>query len=99
MKYSSKEGSVFVRLEKDSHNKNAVFEVSNTCDSIPEGDLDRLFDRFYRADNSRSRDTGGYGIGLSVARAIATSHGGKISAKRDGDHLIRFIVKIPMIKR
>ncbi len=98
MKYSSENGSVNVMLSKDQRGKKAIFEVSNTCDSIPEGNLDRLFDRFYRADNSRSRDTGGYGIGLSVARAIATSHGGDIEARRDGDHIIRFIVKIPVAK-
>jgi signal transduction histidine kinase len=92
IKYSSDKGSIHVMLSKD---KNIVFEVSNTCDSIPSGNLDRLFDRFYRADSSRSRETGGYGIGLSVARAIATSHGGNIEAVRDGDKIIRFIVTLP----
>ncbi len=92
IKYSSDKGSIHVTLSKD---KNIVFEVSNTCDSIPSGNLDRLFDRFYRADSSRSRETGGYGIGLSVARAIAISHGGNIEAVRDGDKIIRFIVTLP----
>ena len=95
MKYSSDKGNVNVSLYKESRGKKVHFEVSNTCDSIPEGNLDRLFDRFYRADSSRSRDTGGYGIGLSVARAIATSYGGQIEAKRDGDHTIRFVVILP----
>ncbi|MBQ6589382.1 MAG: HAMP domain-containing histidine kinase [Butyrivibrio sp.] len=92
IKYSSDKGSIHVTLSRD---KNIVFEVSNTCDSIPSGNLDRLFDRFYRADSSRSRETGGYGIGLSVARAIAISHGGNIEAVRDGDKIIRFIVTLP----
>ncbi|MBP3783928.1 MAG: hypothetical protein J6I68_11835, partial [Butyrivibrio sp.] len=74
-----------------------ILEVSNTCDAIPEGNLDRLFDRFYRADSSRSRESGGYGIGLSVARAIAQSHGGDIEALRDGDHIIRFVVTLPKV--
>ncbi|MCH4192487.1 MAG: HAMP domain-containing histidine kinase [Butyrivibrio sp.] len=94
IKYSSDQGSIQVHLSQD---KNLItFEVSNTCDCIPDGNLDRLFDRFYRADSSRSRQTGGYGIGLSVARAIATSHGGSIIAQRDGDHIIRFIVTLPV---
>ena len=76
--------------------KNICLEVSNTCDDIPSGNLDKLFDRFYRADSSRSRESGGYGIGLSVARAIATSHGGKIEALRGGDKLIRFVVTLPL---
>lgn len=92
MKYSSEKGLIRLTLSKG---KLITLEVSNTCDSIPEGNLDRLFDRFYRADSSRSRETGGYGIGLSVARAIATSHGGTIEALRDGDKLIRFVVKLP----
>lgn len=92
MKYSSDNGYIHLLLQKD---KIITLEVSNTCDYIPDGNLDRLFDRFYRADTSRSRDTGGYGIGLSVARAIAQSHGGDITALRDGDKIIRFVVKLP----
>ena len=94
MKYSSENGSIHVLLSKD---KNIVLEVSNTCDYIPDGNLDRLFDRFYRADSSRSRESGGYGIGLSVARAIANSHGGEIEALRSGDRIIRFVVTLPKI--
>ena len=92
MKYSSPKGSVTIRLSRD---KNVVLEVTNTCDNIPSGNLDKLFDRFYRADSSRSRESGGFGIGLSVARAIAISHGGNIEALRDGDSLIRFVVTLP----
>ena len=92
IKYSSEKGSINVLLSEE---KNINLEVSNTCDAIPDGNLDRLFDRFYRADSSRARETGGYGIGLSVARAIANSHGGEIKALRDGDKIIRFVVTLP----
>lgn len=92
MKYSSEKGSIAVRMHRD---KQIIFEVNNTCDTFPEGNLDKLFDRFYRADTSRNRKSGGYGIGLSVARAITTTYGGTIEALRDGDHIIRFVVKIP----
>lgn len=57
----------------------AELAVSNAVDELPEGDLDRLFDRFYRADVSRSSKTGGSGVGLSVVRAIAEAHGGSAS--------------------
>ena len=92
MKYSDEKGSINILLSKDKY---ITLEVSNTTDSMPTGNLDRLFDRFYRADSSRSREKGGYGIGLSVARAIAQSHGGDIQALRDGDRIIRFVVTLP----
>ena len=95
MKYASSNGNVTVTLSKEANKKWVFFEVSNTCPNIPSGNLDRLFDRFYRADSSRNRETGGYGIGLSVARAIATSHNGTIVAQKDGDNIIRFVVKLP----
>lgn len=59
--------------------------MQNTCDTLPEGDLNRLFDRFYRADVSRARESGGYGIGLSVAAAIVKAYKGKITAERTRD--------------
>lgn len=97
MKYSSEGGTVSLRLEPETgaRNRQIRLEVSNPCDTIPDGNLDRLFDRFYRADESRSRKTGGYGIGLSAARAILEAHGGTIAAVRDGDRLIRFIARFP----
>lgn len=61
--------------------------VSNAVDELPEGDLDRLFDRFYRADVSRSSKTGGSGVGLSVVRAIAEAHGGSASVCGSGNQI------------
>lgn len=61
--------------------------VSNAVDELPEGDLDRLFDRFYRADVSRSSKTGGSGVGLSVVRAIAEAHGGSASVCGHGNQI------------
>lgn len=67
--------------------------VSNAVDELPEGDLDRLFDRFYRADVSRSSKTGGSGVGLSVVRAIAEAHGGIASVCGHGNQ-ITFTVRL-----
>lgn len=70
----------------------AELVVSNAVDELPEGDLDRLFDRFYRADVSRSSKTGGSGVGLSVVRATAEAHGGSATVSGH-DHQITFTVR------
>lgn len=69
LKYVTDKGEIRATLKKK--NKHTVFEVYNTCGAFSEEDLPRLFERFYRVDKSRSRETGGSGIGLSVAKAIA----------------------------
>lgn len=96
IKYCSEGGMIHIELFAE--NREIHLEVTNPCDTMPQGNLDRLFDRFYRADSSRNRKTGGYGIGLSVARAIVNSHGGRIEAVRDGDTLIRFRAVLPQIQ-
>lgn len=80
VKYAAEHGQLKVSLKK--RGKNICLEVYNTCDELPDGDLNRLFDRFARGEISRSRESGGYGIGLSVAQAIVTAHHGRISVER-----------------
>lgn len=72
VKYVTDKGVISAVLKRK--NRHTVFEVYNTCDAFSEEDLSRLFERFYRVDKSRSRETGGSGIGLSAAKAIAASH-------------------------
>lgn len=87
MKYSSEKGRIAFSLT--ANGKNKVITVENTVDEIKKGNLNILFERFYRNDSSRSSKTGGSGIGLSVARAIVNAHGGKISAQSpDGKSII-----------
>ena len=95
VKYCAREGTVRIRLLREG--KKAVFEIANPCETMPEGDLDRLFERFYRADKSRSRKSGGYGIGLSAAKAIAEAHGGTVKAKRETEQTICFRAEIPAL--
>lgn len=89
-RYAS-EGSVIelsLRAVSRGQGKGAAeLVVSNAVDELPEGDLDRLFDRFYRADVSRSSKTGGSGVGLSVVRAIAEAHGGSASVCGHGNQI------------
>ena len=56
----------------------AVISVRDTGAGIPAADLDRIFDRFARADPGRSRHTGGFGLGLSIVKAIVDAHGGEV---------------------
>ncbi len=75
-----------VKLTRDK--KGVVIRTQNACDNLSEQDTKLLFDRFYRADPSRNAATGGFGIGLSIARSIAEGHGGSIKAEKNGDDLI-----------
>ena len=89
-KYAT-ENSIFKISVKRKGRKNIiVFE--NESDNIFEGNLDMLFDRFYRTDASRNSSTGGSGIGLSVAKTIVSLHGGTIHAKSDDGECIQIII-------
>lgn len=81
-KYSDEGGKISVSL-RTVGNK-TVFSVSNPAKEVGEGDQKILFERFYRADGSRNSETGGHGIGLSVAQSIVSAHKGKITADCKG---------------
>lgn len=85
VKYCDDGGCVRVRVGE--HLGEVRLVVSNPCASLSSADTKRLFDRFYRADSSRARSTGGYGIGLSIAQGIVARHAGKIAAKKVDDVL------------
>ncbi len=90
IKYTLPNGEVNVTLER--RGKYPTLEVVNPTDAMPEGDLNILFERFYRADESRARGTGGYGVGLSIAKAIAEEHRAKITAHALDQQHIAFTV-------
>ncbi len=91
VKYSTAESTIYVSLMKKG--RRIHFEVFNETETIPKGNLDMLFERFYRLDHSRNSETGGSGIGLSVAHAIVEAHHGKIRAQSDDGKSIRIAVE------
>ena len=93
-RYASDGSEIELALKKRSRG-GVTLQVSNAVDAMPEGDLKRLFDRFYRADISRNSQTGGSGVGLSVAQAIVEAHGGSIRAQALDARTICFTVTLP----
>lgn len=93
LKYTSDNGSITLSLTTEGR-KCKVY-VRNSIDCLPGVAPAALFDRFYRADSARTQKNGGYGIGLSVAQAIASLHHGRIEAVYENEHSICFNVEFP----
>jgi two-component system OmpR family sensor kinase len=87
------ETTVVVREVADS----AVIEVTDDGPGIPEAALDQVFERFYRADPSRSRTSGGAGLGLSIVHAIVEAHGGTVAATGIDAGGTRIMIELPRI--
>lgn len=92
-KYSKGSGDIELRLY--ANGKHAVLTVSNESEHISEDQLKHLFDRFYTVDLSRNRNSGGNGLGLSIAQAICQSHGGNISVDYENSR-ITFTATLPL---
>lgn len=89
-------GEIIAKVEKVGNA--LVFAVKDTGEEIHKDYLSRVFDRFYRIDPARSRDTGGTGLGLAVVRALVEAHQGTVSAISEGiGKGSMFIVQIPVI--
>lgn len=93
-KYSSDSGDIRLRFYRQG--KNIFLTVSNSVDEIPKDSISHLFDRFYRADSSRNSETGGHGIGLSIAQAVVRAHGGKIVAYTPDGKTLRITATFPV---
>jgi two-component system phosphate regulon sensor histidine kinase PhoR len=76
--------------------KEVVFTVTDTGIGIPESDLERIFERFYRVDAARSREAGGTGLGLAIARHIVDAHSGRIWVESAIGQGSRFHFSVPV---
>ena len=83
VKYSPEDSCISISAVPDK--EQVVFTVVDTGCGISEEDLPFIFERFYRADKSRTRNTGGSGIGLAISKALVEAHGGRISAASASD--------------
>lgn len=94
IKYTDKNGKIMITVRRDGNN--ALLVVEDNGIGIPAEDQTRVFERFYRTDKSRTRKTGGAGIGLSISKAIVQAHGGTITCESESGTGSNFIVKIPL---
>ena len=94
IKYTPNGGTITVEVNRVSYG-HPVIEVRDTGPGIPAVHRDRIFDRFYRIDASRSRDEGGVGLGLAIARWAIEANGGQIELASDGRNGSTFRVLLP----
>jgi two-component system, OmpR family, sensor histidine kinase SenX3 len=93
VKYSKNDGVVQVRTRvADRH---VEIMVADQGIGIPARDIDRIFERFYRVDKARSRDTGGTGLGLAIVRHVATNHGGDVQVSSEEGEGSTFVFRLP----
>ena len=94
LKYSDEGGTITVRAGKKG--KTCFLEVKNTGEGIAAEDLDKIFDRFYRADKAHNREVEGFGLGLSIAKNIVELHKGKIKVESEQGKETTFTVVFPV---
>jgi signal transduction histidine kinase len=87
-----------VALVSTLEDTQAIIEVRDTGIGIAEEDLPHVFERFYRADQARSRETRGSGLGLSIAKWIAESHNGSIELLSQPGHGTKVKIRLPLLK-
>lgn len=85
----------YVDVECEAVKDVLIFRVITHANPIPENQLEHIFDKLYRMEESRSADTGGAGLGLSISRSIVVQHGGSLTARRTTDGTA-FVVTMPL---
>ena len=96
LSHSKTGGNVFVEVRSGMIDATwcATLRITNDGTAIPADDLERIFDQFYRVDPSRSRSTGGAGLGLTIVKRIVEAHGGSVAVESN-DHATTFTVSVP----
>ena len=95
IKYTNDNGKISIILRSEKNRAKLI--IKNTGEGIRKEHLEKIFERFYRVDDSRDRKTGGYGLGLSIAKAIVNDNNGKIHAESIINNETSFIVELPLV--
>ena len=95
MKYSTEGGAVDLTLEKTG--KHARLSVKNSTPPMEKGNADRLFERFAREDRSRNSESGGFGLGLAIAKAVTEAHKGTIRAESEDGTSLTVTAELPLL--
>jgi two-component system phosphate regulon sensor histidine kinase PhoR len=93
IRYSHGGGRVVVEVESDG--EEVTLRVSDTGIGIPSRDIPRIFERFYRVDRARSRETGGTGLGLAIVKHVVENHGGTVEVESELGRGTTFRIKLP----
>ena len=93
IKYSDENSNVYLTLS--SQGQEAIIKIKDSGIGIPQKDISHIFDRFYRVDKARSRQTGGTGLGLSIVDKIIKMHNGNITVESEEDVGTTFIISLP----
>ena len=94
IRYTKADGTITAAVAAD--NGSVVLRVIDTGSGIPSKDLTRVFERFYRVDRARSRETGGTGLGLAIVRHVAENHGGTVTVTSELGRGSTFEVRLPV---
>ncbi|MCU9807510.1 cell wall metabolism sensor histidine kinase WalK [Paraclostridium sp. AKS46] len=95
IKYTNYGGNILIKVENYDDSIDIVIKDNGI--GIPKEELHYIFERFYRVDKSRSKDTGGIGVGLAISKAIVSEHGGNILVYSELGKGSEFIIKLPVM--
>lgn len=95
IKYTNDGGNILIKVE--NYDDSINISIKDNGIGIPEDELNYIFERFYRVDKSRSKDTGGIGVGLAISKAIVSEHGGNILVYSELGKGSEFVIKLPVM--
>ena len=96
LRHTDPERGVEVRLERSRRKSEVSIAVRDFGTGVPESELEKIFEPFYRVQESRDRNSGGHGLGLSIAATAVRRHGGDISARNVPDGGLEMTVTLPL---